>query len=51
VVKLETEGSGLGLFMVKNIIEKHKGQVSLKSEEGKGTEVDFTLPIKEAASL
>ncbi|MFA5360222.1 MAG: ATP-binding protein [Patescibacteria group bacterium] len=46
VVKLETEGSGLGLFMVKNIIEKHQGQVSLKSEEGKGTEVSFTLPIR-----
>ena len=45
VVKLETEGSGLGLFMIKSIIEKHKGNVSLKSEEGKGTEVSFTLPI------
>jgi signal transduction histidine kinase len=32
--------------MVKNIIEKHQGQVSLKSEEGKGTEVSFTLPIR-----
>jgi signal transduction histidine kinase len=51
VVKLETEGSGLGLFMVKNIIEKHKGQVSLKSEEGKGTEVSFTLPINGMISL
>ncbi|MFH0955781.1 MAG: ATP-binding protein [Candidatus Falkowbacteria bacterium] len=46
VVKLETEGTGLGLFMVKNIIEKHNGQVSLKSEEGKGTEVSFFIPIK-----
>ncbi len=44
-LKLETEGSGLGLFMVKNIIEKHHGKVSLKSEEGKGTEVQFDLPI------
>jgi two-component system sensor histidine kinase VicK len=51
VVKLETEGSGLGLFMVKNIIEKHQGQVSLKSEEGKGTEVSFTLPINGVISL
>jgi len=47
-LKLETEGSGLGLFIVKNIIEKHKGNVSLKSEEGKGTEVSFTLPFYKA---
>ncbi|MBI4779677.1 PAS domain-containing protein [Candidatus Falkowbacteria bacterium] len=45
VVKLETEGTGLGLFLVKNIIEKHNGKVSLKSEEGKGTEVSFFMPI------
>ena len=47
VVKLETEGTGLGLFIVKNIIEKHNGQVSLKSEEGKGTEVNFSVPIRD----
>lgn len=51
VVKLETEGTGLGLFMVKSIIEKHNGQISLKSEEGKGTEVSFFIPINKAANL
>lgn len=51
VVKLETEGTGLGLFLVKNIIEKHDGQVSLKSEEGKGTEVSFFIPINKTANL
>ena len=45
VVKMETEGSGLGLFIVKNIIERHNGRIKLISEEGKGTEVMFTLPI------
>ena len=51
VIKLETEGTGLGLFMVKNIIEKHNGRVSLKSEEGKGTEVTFYIPINKIANL
>lgn len=51
VVKLETEGTGLGLFMVKNIIEKHNGRVSLKSEEGKGTEVAFYIPLNKIANL
>jgi len=50
VVKMETEGTGLGLFMVKNIIEKHNGRVSLKSEEGRGTEVAFYIPINRIAN-
>ena len=50
-IKLETEGTGLGLFLVKNIIEKHNGQVGLISEEGKGTEVNFFLPISRTVNL
>ena|GEM_PF-1164803 len=45
VVKMETEGSGLGLFIVRNIIEKHGGKIAVYSVEGQGTEVKFTLPI------
>jgi len=45
VIKMQTEGSGLGLFMVKNIIEKHGGDISVKSKEGEGTEMNFTLPL------
>ncbi len=46
VIRMQTEGSGLGLFIVKNIIEKHGGSIICHSEEGKGTEFIFTLPIK-----
>lgn len=40
-----TQGTGLGLYLVKGVIEAHKGAVSLLSEEGKGTTISFTLPI------
>jgi signal transduction histidine kinase len=46
VIRMQTEGSGLGLFIVKNIIQKHGGDITFTSEEGKGTEFAFTLPFK-----
>ena len=39
------KGSGLGLSLVKEIIEKHGGAISVESEYGKGTEFIFTVPI------
>jgi len=44
VKRMETEGSGLGLFIVKNVINKHNGKITCSSKEGKGTEFEFTLP-------
>ncbi|MDE3046475.1 MAG: PAS domain-containing protein [Verrucomicrobiota bacterium] len=40
-------GAGLGLSIVKTIIEKHHGRVSVTSEVGKGSTFLVTLPIKE----
>jgi signal transduction histidine kinase len=40
------EGSGLGLDIVRKIIDKHEGKIHFKSEEGKGTTFFIELPIK-----
>ncbi len=45
VPKNEIPGTGLGLFIAKSIVERSGGKINLKSEEGKGTTVSFTLPL------
>lgn len=38
------EGSGIGLSLVKALVEKHHGKISVKSEYGKGSEFIVELP-------
>jgi two-component system phosphate regulon sensor histidine kinase PhoR len=42
-------GTGLGLFIVKQIVEAHGGEVSVASIEGAGTSMVVKLPVKRAA--
>ncbi len=46
-LKTRTDGSGLGLFVAKSIIEKHNGKIGFESKEGNGTTFYFTIPCAE----
>lgn len=41
-------GSGLGLALVKSIVQRHNGSVDLRSRSGQGTVFAFSLPILDA---
>jgi signal transduction histidine kinase len=43
--KQEQQGAGLGLSIVRGLVQAHKGQVSIESEPGVGTTVNVYLPI------
>ena len=43
-VSKDSQGSGLGLYIVKETVEKLKGKIAIESELGKGTEFNIHIP-------
>ena len=43
-LKIRTEGSGLGLYIARNIIRAHGGNIGFDSSSGRGTTFHITIP-------
>jgi two-component system sensor histidine kinase SenX3 len=44
-LRRETQGTGIGLSLVKSIVEAHQGAVTIESEPGKGSTFALTFPL------
>lgn len=48
VVKMDTEGTGLGLYLVRSIIQLLQGSITFRTREGQGTTFSILLPLTPA---
>ncbi|MDD5068571.1 MAG: HAMP domain-containing sensor histidine kinase [Candidatus Pacebacteria bacterium] len=49
-IKQRRDGIGLGLYIIKNVLEGQGGKIWFESEEGKGTTFFFTIPTNKTVS-
>ncbi len=43
--RLNSDGTGMGLYIVRTIVQEHGGEISVKSKVGKGTQFTVKLPV------
>jgi PAS domain S-box-containing protein len=50
-LSVQAGGTGLGLYIVKNLVESHDGRIWVTSQESKGSKFNFSLPIAKQLPL